>query len=344
MSKIVRSQFMGSWLLFCLLSAALFGQQTRPAGLEDYTQKLQVSPGLVMVASLYGARNSGGQLVGDYDAATTITDISAQGFGSSWNMTYPANSSGHAFAPYAPQSHKISIYAWPQGPPTGYCVWNRLSDAIYADLKAGKETGFEFDGAFTDVSVKRVGQEDLPVLVNERKVKLHTLKGVTPKGWAVWVLDNPKFPLMVKFTSTFTNWSVGSFSYPEASARNLVDQLKQKGVATTHAILFAFNSAELNDQSKPILNALADYLKSYPAVRMEIEGHTDNVGGPQFNLKLSQTRSESVKKYLEQQGGIQAGRLTTAGLGLTKPVASNSTPEGRALNRRVVFRELTRSR
>ncbi len=325
-----------------LLSASSFGQRTTPSAPEDYTHKLQMSPGLVMVASLYGAHNSGGQLIGDYDAATTINDVSDQGFGTSWNMTYPANSSGHAFVRYAPQSHKVSIYSWPDGPPSGYCPWDRLSDAIYADLKAGKETGFEFDGAFTDVSLKRTGEEDLIVLVNERKVKLRTLKGITPKGWSVWILDNPKFPLMVKFSSTFSNWTVGSFSYPETSTRNLVDQLKQKGIATTHGILFAFNSAELNDQSKPILNALAEYLKSNPAVRIEIEGHTDSVGGPQFNLTLSQTRAESVKKYLQQQGGIQGDRLTTAGLGLTKPVAANSSPEGRALNRRVVFREIMR--
>jgi outer membrane protein OmpA-like peptidoglycan-associated protein len=332
------------WLLrlLCLLPAALFSQQTGPSGLEDYTRKLQMSPGLVMVASVYAGHNSAGGLIGDYDAATTITDISDLGFGSSWNMTYPANASGHAFARYAQQSHKVSIYAWPEGPPSGYCTWNRLSDAIYADLKAGKETGFEFDGAWTDVSLKKVSEEDLVVLVNERKVKLHTLKGRTPKGWSVCVLDNPKFPLMVKFSSSFTNWIVDSFSDPEASARNLVDQLKQKGIATTHGILFAFNSAELNDQSKPILNALAEYLKGNPAVRMEIEGHTDNVGGQEFNLKLSETRAESVKKYLEQQGGIRSGRLTTAGLGFTQPVASNATAEGRALNRRVIFRELGR--
>lgn len=329
------------WLpaLLCLLPAVLYSQQSGVSRLDDYTLKLQLSPGLVLQTSVYNGHNTAGALIGDYDTATTVTDVSEQGVSVSWNMTYPANASGHAFIRYELQSHKVSIYGWPDGPPAGYCSWSRLSNAIYDDLKAGKETAFTFDGAFTDTTLKQIAKEDLVVLVNERKVKVHTLKGKTPKGWIVWVLDNPKFPMMVKFTSSFVNWTVDSFSYSEAGGRNLVDQLKQTGVATTHSILFAFNSAELNDQSKPVLNALAQYLKTNPTVTIQVEGHTDNVGGAKLNLDLSRNRAESVKKYLVDQGGIKADRLSTAGLGLTQPVAPNTTPEGRALNRRVVFRE-----
>jgi OmpA-OmpF porin, OOP family len=62
----------------------------------------------------------------------------------------------------------------------------------------------------------------------------------------------------------------------------------------------------------------------------EVQGHTDNVGGAQFDLGLSPNRAESVKTYLVKEDGISAGRLTTKGLGLTLPVADNSTPQGRA--------------
>ena len=333
------------WVLqLCLLLAVVApAQQLSSTALEDYTHKLQLSSGLALLTSVYNGYDSGGHLIGDYDVATTFSDVSDRGFGVSWNMTYPANQSGHGFVPYAQQSHKVSVYSWNTGgPPAGYCVWDRLSDAIYQDLKAGRETGFQFDGAISDVSLKKIAEEDLAVLVNERKVKIHALKGQTPKGWTVWVLDNPGFPIIVKITTNFMNWVVDSFTLPGAAATNVVEQLKQKGIATTHNILFAFNSSELTDQSKPVLNSLAEYLKANPVVRVEVQGHTDNVGGAGFNLKLSQARAGSVKKYLEEQGGIQSSRLTTAGLGLTRPIAPNTTPEGRALNRRVVFRDLTR--
>jgi flagellar motor protein MotB len=346
--KVMSRQHIRSGLLVFVafqlffLSAVCGAQQTNLRALEDYTQKLQLSSGLSLLTSVYNGHNSNGQLIGDYDTATSFSDVSDRGFSVSWNMTYPANQSGRGFVPYAQQSHKVSIYGWSGGPPAGYCAWDRLSDAIYQDLKAGRETAFEFDGFKSDVSLKKVAEEDLAVLVNERKVRIHTLKGRTPKGWSVWVLDNSGFPIIVKINTDFVNWIVDSFSLPGASAASVVRQLQDKGVATTHNILFAFNSSELNDQSMPILNAVAEYLKANPGVGMEVQGHTDNVGGAAFNLKLSQARAQSVRKYLEQQGGIQSSRLTTIGFGLSKPMAPNSSPEGRALNRRVVFRELAR--
>ena len=245
------------WTLKFLLlyNAVCAAQQVSSVGLEDYTQKVQLSSGLSLLASIYGGHHSNGRLIGDYEVATNFSDVSDRGFGASWNMTYPANQSGHGYVPYAQQSHKVSIYSWNTGgPPAGYCVWDRLSDAIYQDLKAGRETAFEFDGFVSDVSLRRIGEEDLQVLVNERKVKIRTLKGRTPKGWSVWVLDNPGFPIIVKLNTNFVNWIVDSFTLP---GPGVVEQLKRKGMATSHNILFASNSSELNDESKPILNTVA---------------------------------------------------------------------------------------
>ena len=84
---------------------------------------------------------------------------------------------------------------------------------------------------------------------------------------------------------------------------------------------------------------MADWLKQNPTIKLEIDGHTDNDGAPELNLKLSQERSGEVKKQLVILG-IAAGRLTTKGYGDTKPIQSNAKQEGKAKNRRVEFLKL----
>ena len=85
-----------------------------------------------------------------------------------------------------------------------------------------------------------------------------------------------------------------------------------------------------------LLNQVVEVLKDYPKMRVRIEGHTDNVGGESFNLKLSQKRAEAVRDYLVSKG-IAEDRLEAAGYGLTRPIASNRTAKGRAQNRRTEF-------
>jgi len=95
---------------------------------------------------------------------------------------------------------------------------------------------------------------------------------------------------------------------------------------------------------KPVYDAdlkrVADYLKKYPETTVTIEGNTDNVGGKKYNQKLSERRAESVKNYLVGKLGVDASRISSAGYGMSKPIADNKTAEGRQQNRRVdaVFR------
>jgi len=84
-----------------------------------------------------------------------------------------------------------------------------------------------------------------------------------------------------------------------------------------------------------MLDQVVALLKQDQSLKLEVQGHTDNVGAAAANLKLSQDRAAAVKDYLVTTGGIAAARLTTAGFGDTKPVAPNTTDEGRAQNRRV---------
>ncbi|UAY51222.1 OmpA family protein [Ferruginibacter albus] len=99
-------------------------------------------------------------------------------------------------------------------------------------------------------------------------------------------------------------------------------------------IFFQTNSDKLRVSSLVQLDALVDILKRYESANLVIKGYTDNVGDDDYNLKLSQKRTESVKKYLIQKG-IAESRLTATGFGETNPIADNKTSLGRAKNRRV---------
>lgn len=101
-------------------------------------------------------------------------------------------------------------------------------------------------------------------------------------------------------------------------------------------VKYATSSAEITGASRYILDELIQFLEENPKVKIEVQGHTDNVGRPEDNMKLSEQRSYTVVDYL-QEHGVAIGRLTAKGYGPTMPVADNATEAGRAMNRRTTF-------
>jgi outer membrane protein OmpA-like peptidoglycan-associated protein/tetratricopeptide (TPR) repeat protein len=101
-------------------------------------------------------------------------------------------------------------------------------------------------------------------------------------------------------------------------------------------IYFDFNKFDLRIESKAILDQLIEFLEENPLIRIQIQGHTDNIGNDADNLRLSDNRARSVYNYLIDKG-IKSTRLTYKGFGKTMPVSQNDTEEGRARNRRTVF-------
>ena len=110
----------------------------------------------------------------------------------------------------------------------------------------------------------------------------------------------------------------------------------QKGIQSVH---FETGKADLNAESYPILNRVATLLSDNPNFHISIEGHTDNTGGDAINEKLSLDRANSGAEYLISKG-IDAERVSSIGFGSKQPIADNSTVEGRAENRRTIFRLL----
>lgn len=121
-----------------------------------------------------------------------------------------------------------------------------------------------------------------------------------------------------------------SLTAPTGIAKDLADN----GRAVVYGINFDFNSDRLRPESKVVLEQIVAVLVANPAWKLQIEGHTDNIGNSTFNQQLSEKRAAAVLGYLKQQK-IAADRLSSSGAGLSRPIASNDNGVGRARNRRV---------
>jgi outer membrane protein OmpA-like peptidoglycan-associated protein len=99
-------------------------------------------------------------------------------------------------------------------------------------------------------------------------------------------------------------------------------------------VLFDFDSYTIKPGAFSMLNEAVIILEKNTALKLEVDGFTDSTGAAAYNMKLSERRAKAVMEYFVSKG-VDAKRLTIKGLGLTKPVASNDTKEGRAKNRRV---------
>ena len=120
-----------------------------------------------------------------------------------------------------------------------------------------------------------------------------------------------------------------------AGGKKLYDAIAEKGRASTQGIYFDTGSDGIRPESAPTLKEIGDMLKEHGDLKLAIEGHTDNVGAAASNHTLSEKRAAAVRQYLIDKYSIDGARLVAKGLGATKPVGSNDTPEGRQNNRRV---------
>jgi len=117
----------------------------------------------------------------------------------------------------------------------------------------------------------------------------------------------------------------------------LMKKLEVGNKIVLNNIFFAFNKATLTEESQAELDRVFKLLEETPKLKIEMSGHTDNIGSASYNHKLSEARAKAVVDYLVKKG-IAADRLTYKGYGMTQPVASNDTEDGRRQNRRTEFK------
>ena len=121
--------------------------------------------------------------------------------------------------------------------------------------------------------------------------------------------------------------------------KKLYDRVLADGKFVTRGILFDINKATLKPSSMGVINTISKMMLTHTDLKFRIEGHTDSDGGDEANLKLSEKRASAVKSALIRSG-VDANRLKAKGMGESVPVSDNTTPEGKANNRRVEFVKL----
>jgi outer membrane protein OmpA-like peptidoglycan-associated protein len=120
-----------------------------------------------------------------------------------------------------------------------------------------------------------------------------------------------------------------------ADPQALLGDIRTTGHAAVYGIYFDTDSAVIKAESEPTITSIADLLKADPSLKLYVVGHTDMTGTLEHNMDLSAKRAQSVVDALVSKHGIAAGRLAAKGVGPLSPVGTNTTEEGRKLNRRV---------
>ncbi len=272
-----------------------------------------------------------------YVRKTRLNDKVGQGYGGSWskpmNLGYPINTiddEGTLFiaadgktAYYASDrsdsrgSHDIYTFELPENVRAGKTLWVK---GIVSDKKTGK--GLISSVELTDLASK---QSISKVQTDESGNYFMTL----PVGKDYAFNVNEKGYLFYS-----DNFLMADHSPDSVYEKNIALQpIEANASIVLKNIFFDVNKFELKPQSQVELDKLVQLLDENPNLKIEISGHTDNVGKPADNLLLSNNRAKAVVSYLVHKN-IAAQRLTAKGYGETKPVADNKTEEGRALNRR----------
>lgn len=183
------------------------------------------------------------------------------------------------------------------------------------------------------------GWHHIAIAVNDKKMKVY--------------FNESRILNIPEISKPLPNFSISSLSFGAAKGKPsaiksvrlaeggmpLYNRIMTDGKYITRGILFDVNKATLKPQSMGVINEMVTLMKEHADMKFSIEGHTDSDGDENPNKKLSEERAIAVKKQMASMG-IDESRLSCKGYGEAKPLAENSSPEGKANNRRVEFVKL----
>jgi outer membrane protein OmpA-like peptidoglycan-associated protein/tetratricopeptide (TPR) repeat protein len=212
---------------------------------------------------------------------------------------------------------------------------------IESTVDINKKTFTVFKGATIDAITKKPIEAEIDIIDNTTGSVIETFTTNSSTGkFIITLVSGKNYGIAVKAKNYLFHSE--NFDIPTGSSDNLVSKLIElKNIAigskiTLRNVFFDTGKSTLRVESNGELDRVVKLLKDVPNLKIEISGHTDNTGSANLNEKLSQQRAESVVNYLKNKG-VNSARLTAKGYGASKPVATNSTEDGKQQNRRTEF-------
>ncbi|GAB3537098.1 hypothetical protein GCM10027443_29180 [Pontibacter brevis] len=192
------------------------------------------------------------------------------------------------------------------------------------------------EGTLTD-SVTRKPLSGIVSIVDLQNGVEISSKYIRPDGsFEFDLIDNSRYMILIQSPDFFTIEK--ELSLEQDTAFQVMTTVIDYSVPMVFKnIEFEQNQSTINEEMKPILDEVALFMIDHPSYRLEIAGHTDGFGDPDFNLSLSQDRADAIKRYIERKVNIPNGRIDAIGYGSRKPLREEKTEEDRRLNRRVEF-------
>jgi outer membrane protein OmpA-like peptidoglycan-associated protein len=344
-----------------LFTAALALAAPGHAAGVDAVQRIPLEVGLITVRAVADTQ-------GDYESIRSTTAVGSAGYSFAIRAEVPDGPGGKTrenrvvrTVPMADHLHARTMRShYDGGDPAVFAgTTPGVSADIVKELRGGGRATMTFldqRPIFGLTSIRRLtgtvvrvgaGAEDVPVIVNGRRASvrvLHAKGRLADESGAgeleFHVLDDPDNPLMLTTTGPGFTPRLTRIDFPQAasSSASIETKLAANEAVDVYGIYFAFGSDHLRPESDRVLQEVADLLKKHADWKLQVDGHTDNIGGDDANLDLSRRRAAAVKTALVQRYAIAAPRLDTGGFGEVRPKDRNDTIEGRALNRRVELR------
>jgi outer membrane protein OmpA-like peptidoglycan-associated protein len=254
------------------------------------------------------------------------------------NLGYPINTSADENSLQVAASGKLALFASERA--SGFGGLDLYSFELHEKAQPTLVTYVK--GVVSDkLSFKKLGAKLELIDLETGKLIAETYSGNAYGDFLLCIPSGRDYALSVSkegYLFHSENFSLKNYNSTQPYELNIqLQKLKVGANIVLNNVFFGSNSFALLPASKVELNKLVSLLQANPTQKIEIGGHTDNVGADADNQKLSENRAKSVVEYLVQQG-IAGERLSAKGYGETVPITTNDTEEGRAKNRRTEFK------
>ncbi len=339
------------------------GKWSEPQKLPSNVNSDYDEDGLFMLSdgkTLYFA-SKGHNSMGGYDIFKTVKQDNGS-FSDPENLGYPINSPNDdiyfCLAPNKMVGYFTSIRPNSKGGTDIYqadlygenLFLNSEDNLIAAITEPVSEANVEeavmivISGKVLDQETGKPMEADIVVVDNKTNKIIYRTKSNGKTGdYSVTVPSGKNYAMLISKSGYLFHSEnfdlVSTDTYQEVNKNVDLKSAEVNNTVTLNNVFFEFGSAVIQKYSETELNKVVEFMKQNPQMKVEISGHTDNIGTYEQNMTLSKQRADAVANYLINHG-ISADRLVTKGYGYTKPIVPNDTPEHRQKNRRVEFKIL----